>query len=47
MTIDLSQLNDPDFLAERRRMRQAIEALQERYDCRTGLRYYGLRPTAP
>jgi hypothetical protein len=31
MNIDLSEMNDPDFLAERRRVREAIEALQERY----------------
>ena len=31
MAIDFSEMNDPDFLAERRRVREAIEALQERY----------------
>jgi hypothetical protein len=29
---DFSQLDDPDFLAERSQVRQAIEALTERYD---------------
>jgi hypothetical protein len=29
---DFSQLDDPAFLAERSRVRQAIEALTERYD---------------
>jgi hypothetical protein len=28
---DFSTMNDPDFLAERKRVREAIEALQERY----------------
>jgi hypothetical protein len=27
---DFSAMSDPDFLAERRRVREAIEALQER-----------------
>ena len=31
MNIDFRQMNDPEFLAERRRVREAIEALQERY----------------
>jgi len=31
MDDDLGAMNDPDFLAERRRVREAIEALQERY----------------
>ena len=29
-TGDIRQMSDPDFLAERRRVRQTIEALQER-----------------
>lgn len=29
--MDFTAMNDPDFLAERRRVREAIEALQERY----------------
>jgi hypothetical protein len=28
---DLSTMNDPDFLAERKRVRETIEALQEEY----------------
>jgi hypothetical protein len=32
MDTDFSEMDDPDFLAERRRLRETIEALQERYD---------------
>lgn len=28
---DISAMNDPDFLAEYKRVRETIEALQERY----------------
>lgn len=31
MDNDFSAMNDPDFLAERRRVRETIEALEERY----------------
>ena len=32
MTVDdISAMNDPDFLAEYKRVREAIEALRERY----------------
>ena len=31
MDEDFSAMNDPDFLAERRRVRETIDALQERY----------------
>lgn len=31
MDEDFSGLNDPEFLAERRRVRETIEALQEHY----------------
>lgn len=31
MDKDFSAMSDPDFLAERRRVREAIETLQERY----------------
>jgi hypothetical protein len=32
---DFTQLDDPAFLAERRRVRQTIEALTERYEALT------------
>lgn len=32
MDTDFSAMDDPDFLAERRRLRETIEALQERYE---------------
>lgn len=28
---DFRSMNDPDFLAERRRVREAIDAMQDRY----------------
>ena len=31
MDQDFSTMSDPDFLAERRRVRETIEALQEQY----------------
>lgn len=31
MDDEFSAMNDPDFLAERRRVRETIEALQRRY----------------
>jgi hypothetical protein len=31
MDDDFSKMSDPDFLEERRRVREAIDALQERY----------------
>ena len=31
MDDDFSTMNDPDFLDERKRVREAIDALQERY----------------
>jgi hypothetical protein len=34
-TDDFSAMSDPDFLDERRRVREAIEALQERYEALT------------
>jgi hypothetical protein len=31
MDDDFSKMSDPDFLEERKRVREAIDALQERY----------------
>lgn len=34
-TEDFAAMSDPDFLAERKRVREAIEALRERYELLT------------
>ena len=34
-TDDFSAMDDPEFLAERRRVRELIEALRERYEALT------------